>query len=114
MTNGRRLWLIIGVAVALIISIFFCVYHQHTRYERAYARLKPGTTKAEVLRQFGKPQEITECTHAAPSWDDEPVDEKSVRCVEEFRYFSRMRIGAWIVGFDADGVARTKHYESSP
>jgi hypothetical protein len=113
MNHRRRLWLTIGIALVLIVSISFCAHRQYTRYERAYARLTPGTTKAEVLRQFGKPQEITKCTYV-PSWDDEPVDEKSVKCVEEFRYFSRMRIGAWIVGFDADGIARTKYYSSSP
>jgi hypothetical protein len=111
MNHRRRLWLAIGIA--LVVSISFYVHRRYTRYERAYARLMPGATKAEVLRQFGKPQEITRCTHA-PSWDDEPVDEKSVKCVEEFRYFSRMRIGAWIVGFDANGIARTKCYSSSP
>jgi len=73
----------------------------------------PGTTKAEVLREFGKAKEITKCSHA-PSWDDEPVDEKSGKCVEEFQYFSGMRIGAWTVGFDADGIAVTKYYSSSP
>jgi hypothetical protein len=73
----------------------------------------PGTTKAEVLRQFGKPKDIAKCIHA-PSWDDKPVDEKSAKCVEEFLYFSRMRIGQGIVGFDADGMAVTKYYASSP
>jgi hypothetical protein len=73
----------------------------------------PGTTKSEVIKQFGKPEDIEGCRHV-PLWDDTPVDKESAKCVEEFRYFSRMRIGAWIVGFDANGRAITKYYESSP
>ena len=109
--DRRRLWLAISIALMLVLSIFF--WACYTRYERAYARLKPGTSKADVLRLFGKPEEITECVEA-PAWDGEPVDGKSVKCVEEFCYFSRMRIGAWTVGFNSDGAAVTKYYSSSP
>jgi hypothetical protein len=93
--------------------IAFGVHYQYTRYERAYARLMPGTTKGEVIKQLGKPDDIEECRRV-PLWDGQPVDNESPKCVEEFRYFSRMRIGAWIIGFDANGKAVTKYYLSSP
>lgn len=73
----------------------------------------PGTTKIEVIKQFGKPDDIEGC-HRVPLWDDEPVEKESTKCVEEFRYVSRMRIGAWIVGFDANGKTVTKYHLSSP
>jgi hypothetical protein len=93
--------------------VAFWIHYEYTRYERAYARLMPGTTKGEVIKQFGKPDGIEGC-HRVPLWDDQPVDNESTKCVEEFRYFSRMRIGAWIIGFDANGKAVTKYYLSSP
>ena len=94
-------------------SIGSWIHYAYTRYEKAYAHLVRGTSKHEVINQFGKPGSIEGC-HPIPSWDDEPVDKESAKCVEEFRYFSRLRIGAWVVGFDANGRAITKYYESSP
>ena len=113
MLQNCRVLVIITIGLGFIISAGFYSEHQYTRYERAYARLKPGTTKAEVLRRFGKPREITKCS-GTPSWDDQPLDEKFVNCIEEFRYSSRMRVGEWIVGFDKHDVAVAKSYSSSP
>jgi len=107
------LWATITSGLTFIGLIAFCIHYQYTRYERAYVRLMPGTTKGEVIKQFGKPDGIEGC-HRVPMWDDQTVDNESTKCVEEFRYFSRMRIGAWIVGFDANGKAVTKYYLSSP
>jgi hypothetical protein len=44
----------------------------------------------------------------------DPVDSSSMPCVEEFRYFSRISIGEWIIGFDKNGKALSKGYSSSP
>jgi hypothetical protein len=84
-----------------------------TRYERAYDRLVPGTTKAEVLKQFGRPRYTRKC-ELSPAWDDEPLDKLSTNCAEELVYFSRVKIGQWIVGLDANGKTVTKHHLSSP
>jgi hypothetical protein len=114
--RGRRLSLImIGCALTLVgIASTWLVDRWYTRYDRAYARLVPGTTKAEVLKEFGRPGYVTTSCSQFPSWDEKPLGRDSVKCVEEFEYFYRIRIGRWVVGFDADGRAVTKYYESSP
>jgi hypothetical protein len=111
MDSRRRMWVATGCV--LILMVIICTYRWSRRYERAYVRLAPGTTKGEVIKQFGKPEDIEACRQV-PLWDDAPVDKESAKCVEEFRYFYRTRIGAWIIGFDANGRAITKYYESSP
>lgn len=50
----------------------------------------------------------------APSWDGKPLDEKSTKCVEEFSYYSHLRIGLWVIGFDENGKVVSKDYLSSP
>jgi len=88
------------------------VWYELTFYKRAYAWLIPGATKAKVLKHFGKPREAEACDHRPPTWDGLPVEE--VPCVEKFRYFSRISIGAWEVGFDKNGKVVSKSYLSSP
>ena len=105
-----RLWLTIGLILVTTIALWF--NHQYTRYERAYAQLRAGTAKGDVLKQFGKPN-YTEGCRSISMWDGQPVENKSA-CVEEFRYFTRLRVGVWIVGFDANGKAVSKYYLSSP
>lgn len=114
MVGGRRIW-IIGLTVIFAASISVWLAHRwFTKYDREYARLLPGTTKAEVLKRFGKPEYITNCTGLSPSWDEKPLDTKAISCVEEFVYARRIGIGAWNIGFDANGWAVIKSYESSP
>jgi hypothetical protein len=114
--RGRRLNLVmIGCALTLVaVTSIWLAYRWYTRYDRAYARLVPGTTKAEVLREFGQPGYATTSCSQFPSWDEKPLSKDSVKCVEEFEYFYRIRIGGWFIGFDANGKAVTKYYESSP
>jgi hypothetical protein len=107
-----RLWLAIGLTLASLLLIALWLLRQYEKYPRAYAGLKPGASKAEVLVSFGMPGDITACS-AVPTWDGNPLD-SSVRCVREFRYFSRLRIGEWTVGFDASDRVITKGYSSSP
>lgn len=102
-----------AVGLALILLVGFCLHYDYTRYEEPYARLTPGTTKTEVLRQFGKPGDITKCSDDN-LWDETSLDKKSVKCVEEFHYFSHTRVGEYVVGFDENGRIVTKYYESSP
>lgn len=110
---SRRLLLAVSLSLALVLLIAAWLVSQYDKYRNAYARLKQGASKAEVLRSFGKPDNITECGHV-PEWDGESVDLKSSRCVREFWYFSRVRIGEWIVGLDANDRVVTKYYGSSP
>ena len=110
----RRTW-IIGCAAIFAVSIStWLTYRWYAKFDREYARLVPGTAKAEVLQRFGKPDLITNCNGYSLAWDEKPLDDKTVRCVEEFVYFRRMGIGAWDIGFDTNGRAVTKGYESSP
>ena len=109
----HRHWVAIGFGLALLAVLNFRLIRQYDKYPRAYAQLKPGASKAEVLRSFGKPDDITE-SRDVPEWDGDPVDLKSARCVREFWYFSRVRIGEWTVGFDANDHVVTKYYGSSP
>lgn len=113
MDSRRRKGVAIGSALVLIIGGTLLAYLWLTRYERAYANLIPEAPKKEVIRQFGKPG-ATEICRSTPLWDDRPVGKQSAKCVEEFRYYYRFRIGAWVVGFDANGRAVTKYHESSP
>jgi hypothetical protein len=110
---SHRLWVALGFSLALLALSAFWLARQYDKYPRAYARLKPEASNAEVLGSFGKPDDITECRHD-PMWDGEPVDLKSAKCVREFSYFTRVRIGEWIVGFDANDRVVTKYYSSSP
>ena len=113
MDSRRRKWIITGSALLLIFACAWLACLRLTRYERAYANLKPETAKEEVVRQFGKPDTIEGC-RSTPVWDDRLMGKQSAKCIEEFRYYYRFRVGAWIVGFDANGRAVTKYYESSP
>jgi hypothetical protein len=110
---SRRGRLTAVVLLVLVLLVGFCFHFEYTRYERAYARLTPGTAKAEVLRQFGKPGGVTKCS-PWNWWDETSLDQTSVKCVEEFHYFSRARVGDWAVGFDENDKVVTKYYMSSP
>ena len=86
---------------------------KYKRFERAYDALLPGTPRAEVLRQVGKPTEKRPCT-LKPSWDAEPLHQKSGTCAEELWYFSRISPEQWVVGLDGDGKTVTKYHLVSP
>ena len=114
MTTQNRLWILASASIIVMFLVSGTVWYELTFYKRAYAWLTPGATKAEVLRHFGKPGNVEACVHA-PSWDGEPVDDLSMPCVEEFRYFSRIiSVGEWDVGFDKNGKVVSKGYSSSP
>jgi hypothetical protein len=113
MTARARRWTLAGMSIIVICLVFAVIWYELTFYERAYAWLTPGATKAEVLEHFGKPGNVEACAHA-PFWDGNPVDNSSMPCVEEFQYFSRISIGEWDVGFDKNGKAVSKGYSSSP
>jgi hypothetical protein len=111
---NRRRWLFVifgGLVLVVITSLWF--QHEYDSLPSAYARLTPGMSKNDVLRDFGKPGQITKCLYA-PSWDGAPVDAKSPKCVQEFSYSSHVRIGLWVIGFDQSDKVVTKHYLSSP
>ena len=105
--------MLVSASIFLFLLVFATVWYELTFYERAYAWLTPGVTKAEVLRRFGKPGDIGVCL-STPSWDGDPVKNPSMPCVEEFRYFSRISIGEWDIGFDKNGKVVSKGYSSSP
>jgi len=113
MTTRIRRWILVSTSIIVICLVFATIWYELTFYERAYAWLTPGATKAEVLKHFGKPENIEACGHAH-SWDGDSVDNSSRPCVEEFRYFSRVSIGEWDIGFDKNGTVVSKAYSSSP
>jgi hypothetical protein len=102
MTTRIRRWVLVSVSILVIMLVFAAIWYELTFYERAYAWLKPGATKAEVLKHFGKPGNI-DASCLPPSWDGEAVDNSSMPCVEQFRYFHRFSIGEWVIGFDKNG-----------
>src|SRR5271155_5729652 len=108
-----RLWLKIGIPLTLIFLMAVAITAWLTKYQRAYARLVPGTTKAEVLKEFGNPRCTRKCG-LSPSWDDVPLDKFSTKCAEELWYFSRTSMDQWVVGLDANGKTVTKGHLSSP
>ena len=113
MTTRIRRWILVSASIIVFLLVFATIWYELTFYERAYAWLMPGATKSEVLKRFGKPGNIEVC-RSAPSWDGDPVVNSSMPCVEEFRYFSRISIDEWDIGFDKNGKAVTKGYSSSP
>jgi hypothetical protein len=113
MTTRVRRWILAGMSIIVICLVLAAIWYELTFYERAYAWLTPGATKAEVLKHFGKPGNAEACAHA-PVWDGNPVDNSSMPCVEEFQYFSRISIGEWDIGFDKNGKVVSKSYSSSP
>src|SRR5260370_25296213 len=102
MNAGLGVWVKIGAALVLTFLIYSAIASWLTRYERAYDRLVRGTTKDEVLKQFGRPG-YTRKFELSPAWDDKPLDKLSTNCAEELVYFYRTTIGQWDVGFDANG-----------
>jgi hypothetical protein len=115
MTARIRRWILVSASIIVIFLVSATVWYgryEQSLYKRAYVWLTPGATKAEVLRRFGKPGEIEACDSPAPSWDGSPAD--GMPCVEKFRYFSRISIGVWEVGFDKNGKVVSKSYLSSP
>jgi hypothetical protein len=113
MNPRLRLWVRIGAPVILLLLIAAGVAAWLTRYERAYTRLLPGTSKADVLKQFGKPRYIRGC-HQSPSWDGATLDKPSTKCAEELWYFSPTSIDQWFVGLDSNGKTVSKGHLSSP
>jgi len=113
MNPRLRLWAKIGATLVLIFLIYSAIASWLTRYERGYDRLVRGTTKAEVLKQFGRPGYTRKC-ELSPAWDDEPLDKLSTNCAEELVYSYRTKIGQWVVGLDANGKTVTKYHLSSP
>ncbi len=110
---SRRGRLTIFTILVLVSFVGYWLHYDYTRYEKAYARLTPGTSKVEVLRLFGRPGYTTKCSEEN-MWDETALDGKSAKCVEEFHYFSHVRVGEYVVGFDENDRAVTKYYESSP
>jgi len=104
--------IIAAILSCALMTIAFFTW-QKRRYESAYGALVPYTHKALVLKQFGKPKEIKQCT-LKPSWDAKPLPKQPTDCLEEFWYFSRISPEQWIISFDKDGRAISKYYFTSP
>ena len=110
MTKPR---LILGTLVLAIVILVTKAFFETKAYEEAYGRLSRGSTKAQVLRDFGKPAyDRRWCL--SPLWDEEPVQPGTTPCVETFWYNSHMSIEQWVVGFDKNGRVVTKGYLQSP
>jgi hypothetical protein len=69
MTIWNRRWILVSASIIFILLVFVAIWYELTFYDRAYARLKRGTTKADVLKRFGKPGHIGDCG-STQSWDD--------------------------------------------
>jgi hypothetical protein len=113
MTIRMRRWILVGVSVILFFLAFATVWYQLTFYDRAYAWLTPGATKAEVLKHFGQPQHVEACRPSA-SWEGDSAENPSVPCAEEFSYTSHVSIGEWIIRFDRNGRVISKGFSQSP
>jgi hypothetical protein len=113
MTIRMRRWILISVSLIVFFLVFATVWYEMTFYERAYAWLTPGTTKAEVPKHFGKPRRVEGC-RPATSWEGDSPENPSMPCVEEFSYTSHISIGEWMIRFDKNGTVISKGYSSSP
>jgi len=114
MAIGIRRGIFVGSLIIVCLAIVAVLRHERTFYQRAYDSLMRGTTKADVLKRFGKPGRIGDCSFVTPTWDNEGQDEIALTCVQTFEYFSRISVGLWIIGFDKDGRVVSKAYLSSP
>jgi hypothetical protein len=113
MAIWTRRWILVSASLIVFFLVFAIVWYELTFYERAYAWLTPGATKAEVLKHFGKPQRIEKC-RPATSWEGDTVEDSSVPCAEEFSYSSHTSIGEWVIRFDGSGRVISKGYLQSP
>jgi hypothetical protein len=111
MTTRVRRWVLVSVSIIVFFLVFAAVWYELTFYERAYAWLAPGATKAQVLKHFGKPARVEECRR---SWEGDSVENPSTPCVEEFSYFSRISVGEWVIRFDRNGTVISKGHLQSP
>jgi hypothetical protein len=107
-----RLWIL--TVSSLILVLAFALWYELTHYQKAYEQLTRGSTKVDAVRRFGKPGRVSDCRLSHLSWDDQPEDAISKRCVEIFEYPSCHSIGRWEVGFDQDGRVVSKGYLQSP
>ena len=113
MTTQKRRWILASASIIVMFLVSGTMWYELTFYDRAYAWLTPGATKAEVLKHFGKPQSIEEC-RPATSWEGDSPENSSMPCAEEFHYFSHISIGEWIIRLDKNGRVISKGYSSSP
>jgi hypothetical protein len=86
MTIRIRRWMLVCASISVIFLVFATIWYELTFYQRAYAWLTPGASKAEVLKRFGNPGNIGACL-STPSWDGDPMDNSSMPCVEEFLHW---------------------------
>ena len=85
MKSRARRWILIGSSVTVIVAMACAgVWYELTHYQRAYEHLTRGTTKANVLKHFGKPGRVSDCHFANSSWDGGQEDALSKTCVELF------------------------------
>jgi hypothetical protein len=103
------------IAVGTILVIFFAAIlvpkiRKHNYYATLYSLLKQGTSRSEVLQQWGPPSFFGACK-PTNRWDGNPMPADTKSCVEELWYSSPISSDEWGVGFDEDGHAISKrHY----
>jgi len=106
------------VAILIVCGVLLAgvpaLWWQYKHYEYAYAALAPNTSRAEVLKQFGRPREVRQCSQSKLSWDAESLQIEATKCVEEYWYFSRISPEQWVIGFDEGGRVITKYHLVSP
>jgi len=71
-----------------------------------FVRVQVGDTKEQVLKQLGRPGEISACFH--------PSQESAFQriCAEEFWYYGFLE--RWNISFDKDGRVIYTNYNVSP
>ena len=109
-----KLAIVMGtILVITVATIVVPKIRKHNHYTILYSSLKQGTSRTEVLQQWGPPRFSSACDYIV-RWDGNPISLGIKSCVEELRYSSPITSDQWGIGFDEDGHAVSKDHFISP
>jgi hypothetical protein len=89
MKCGSHLGLMFGGGLVLVGLISLRLGYE---FEKAYRQLTPGVNKDDVVIRTGFPNLRIESENEL-SRDAEPRAGKCTQCIEEFSYYSQLRVG---------------------
>jgi hypothetical protein len=105
---------IVALALATIVYLVFMIRSRNQRierYRRAYAQIKVGDSRNEVVTAMGEPHQVGDCP-STPFADPKLEAEFRSKCFQQFLYFSLM--ARYTISFDRNGAVINKSTAVSP
>ena len=102
----RILIICIAVMLGLASSVFTLSWYVRRRvYESSYSKIHVGDSEQTVVRLYGEPSEITDCSdYKRPGY----IDEVRINCTKVYWYRSFLK--QWVFFLDKDGKVLHKAY----